>query len=94
MAFHPWNGPWTYRSTVGGSLVLSSTEQLLGLRVIAVGSSGNFTINATNVSTAEPIPVTTLMAFDWTPSAKVTASTLTFSSTTLQYFAEIGLTNG
>lgn len=91
MAFHPWNGPWSYRSTVGGSLVLTSTEQLLGLRVIAVGTSGNLIINGTNNTASEPIPITTLMAFDWTPSAKVTDSTLTFSSTTLQWFAELGL---
>ena len=90
MASYPYDGPWTYRSTIGGTLVLAANERLLGLRVIAMGSSGNLTVDL-STGPGEPIPITTALAFDWTPSAKVTVTTLTFSSTTLQWFAEIGL---
>jgi hypothetical protein len=84
------DGPGYYRSTIGGSLVVTSTERLLGLRVIAIGSSGNVVVSMPYTSFAEPISVTTVMPFDWTPSFKITNSTLTFSSTTLEWFAEVG----
>lgn len=91
MSVIPHDGPGFYRSTNGGSLVITSTQRLLGLRVIAVGTSGNFTVASPYTTFAEPISVTTQMGFDWTPSFKVANSTITFSSTTLEWFAELGI---
>ena len=88
MGIYYADGPWSYRSTVGGTLILTSTQRLLSLRVFASSTSGSFTLDMGGAA-GEPIQITSGVGFDWSPSGKVVNSTLTFSSTNLQWFAEI-----
>lgn len=90
MAFYYADGPCYVRSDVGGSLSLNSTERLLALRVFGDASSGNVTVDiATSTAGTQTIPVSSKSGFDWTPSGKYVNSTFTFSSTAMQWFAEI-----
>lgn len=88
MGIYYADGPWSYRSTVGGALVVTSTQRLLALRVFASGTTGSFTIDVGG-TTGEPIQIAANSGFDWSPSGKVVNSTVTFSSTDMQWFAEI-----
>lgn len=81
------DGKWNYRSTVGGTFVLLSTQRLLALRVFAPATSGSFTIDTPNTTAGEGIKVHANTGFDWTPSGRVLNSTFTFSSH-FEWFAE------
>jgi hypothetical protein len=89
MGLYYADGPCFYRSSQGGSLVITSTQRLLALRVFGDASSGFVSWDIGGTFTGEPIPVSSKSGFDWTPSGKYVNTTFTFSSTAMQWFAEI-----
>lgn len=89
------DGPVVVRSDVGGSLSLTSTQRLVALRVFGDATSGNLLIDIPwSTLGTQTVPVSSKSGFDWTPSGKYVNSTFTFSSTNMQWFAEIELLVG